>query len=291
VIIPSYNRAEFIFRTIHSVLIQTYAYFEIIVVDDGSTDNTEEVVKSLSDTRLQYFKIANSERGTARNFGIKKAKGEYITFLDSDDIYYPNYLKNARESLINLDYPNFFHLAYEVRSSYGKIISRIDNLKSDDINFIFKGNPLSCMGVFLNKAVSEKFQFNEDRMLSGSEDWELWLRVIANFGLKTDNRISACLIQHDERSVMNFDETKLYKRKELALKYAFEDPVVNEKFKRHFGKIDAYADGYIALHLLLAGKNISSLKYILKSIVGYPLSIFSRRFLVFNKYFILNLFR
>jgi glycosyltransferase involved in cell wall biosynthesis len=291
IVVPSYNRANFIAKTINSVLNQTYANFELIIVDDGSTDTTESIVKSFTDYRISYYKTINSERGAARNYGIKKAKGDYITFLDSDDILYPNYLKNARESLVNKDYPNFFHLAYEVSNTNGKIISKIDWLKPNDISFIFKGNPLSCMGVFMKKEITEKFHFNEDRLLSGSEDWELWLRVIANYNLQTDNRISACLIQHDDRSVMSFDENKLYKRKELALKYAFEDPVVNKRFKEHFKKIDAYADGYIALHLLLAGKNWSSLKYVLKSIFGYPLSIFSRRFLVFNKYFILNLFR
>lgn len=291
VIIPTYNRADFIVKTIQSVLNQTYSNFELIVVDDGSTDATESNVKALNDSRIHYHKIKNSERGAARNFGMDNAKGDYITFLDSDDIYYPSYLKNARESLLNFNYPPFFHLAYEVRNYDGKLISKIDAIESDDYRFIFKGNPLSCMGVFLNRNATSAFRFNEDRLLSGSEDWELWLRVIANFSLKTDHRISSCLIQHDDRSVMNFEENKLYKRKELALKYAFEDAQVKKKFAPHYAKIDAYADGYIALHLLLAGKNISSLKYILKSIVGHPPSIFSKRFLVFNKYFVLNFFR
>jgi hypothetical protein len=187
--------------------------------------------------------------------------------------------------------PNFLHLAYEIKNSSGKVISRINTLKSDNYDFIYKGNALSCLGVFLKKEITLNFRFNEDRMLSGSEDWELWLRIIANFGLKTDNRVSSCLIQHDDRRVMSFDENKLYKRKELALRYAFEDNIVKEKFTKNYNKIDAYADGYIALHLLLSGKNISSLKYIYQSIVSYPLSVFSKRFLVFHKYFLINLFR
>ena len=291
VIIPTHNRASFIGKTIQSVLNQTYENFELILVDDGSTDNTEEIVNSIKDERIKYFKIPNSERGAARNFGIEKSKGDYITFLDSDDYFYVSYLKNARESLLKFDSPAFFHLGYEVRNSNSKLMFKIDFLKSDTFGFIFKGNPLSCMGVFLRKDVAEKFRFNEDRQLSGSEDWELWLRIIANYGIKTDNRVSACLVQHEERSVLHFDEEKLYKRKELALKYAFQDKVVQEKFKKNYRQIDAYADGYIALHLLLAGKNINSLKYISKSIFGYPLSVFSRRFLAFNKYFLVNLFR
>ena len=291
VIIPTHNRASFIAKTILSVLNQTYENFELILVDDGSTDNTEEIVNSIKDERIKYFKIPNSERGAARNFGMGKSKGDYITFLDSDDYFYVSYLKNARESLLKFDSPAFFHLGYEVRNSNAKLMFKIDFLKSDTSGFIFKGNPLSCMGVFLRKDVAEKFHFNEDRQLSGSEDWELWLRIIANYGIKIDNRVSACLVQHEERSVLHFNEEKLYKRKELALKYAFQDTVVQEKFKKNYRQIDAYADGYIALHLLLSGKNINSLKYISKSIFGYPLSVFSRRFLVFNKYFLVNLFR
>ena len=291
VVIPSYNRATYIQKTIQSVLDQTYSNFEIIIVDDGSTDNTEEIVNAIKDKRLTYYKIKNSERGFARNFGIEKSQGDYITFLDSDDIYYPGYLKNARESILNSDMPNFLHLAYEIKNSNGKVISRINTLKSDNYDFIYKGNTLSCLGVFLKKEITFNFRFNEDRMLSGSEDWELWLRIIANFGLKTDNRVSSCLIQRDDSSVMSFDENKLYKRKELALRYAFEDKIVKEKFTKHYNKIDAYADGYIALHLLLSGKNISSIKYIYQSIISYPLSVFSKRFLVFHKYFLINLFR
>ena len=133
------------------------------------------------------------------------------------------------------------------------------------------------MGIFIRNDITETFKFNEDRELAGSEDWELWLRLIANFGIKTDNRISACLIQHDERSVLKIDVEKLFKRKELALKYAFQDEEVKKMYFKKYKKIDAYADGYISLHLALAMHNILSLKYLLKSIANYPRIIFSKR--------------
>ena len=94
IIIPTYNRASLIKETINSVLLQDYPNFEIIIVDDGSTDDTENIVKSIEDSRINYHKKTNAERGAARNFGIKLAKGEYITFLDSDDILYVNHLTN-----------------------------------------------------------------------------------------------------------------------------------------------------------------------------------------------------
>ena len=78
-------------HTLESVRNQRFTDFEVIIVDDGSTDNTEEVIAQLNYERLQYFKRPNLERGAARNFGIMQSKGKYITFCDSDDILYPHY--------------------------------------------------------------------------------------------------------------------------------------------------------------------------------------------------------
>jgi len=90
VISPTYNRAHLITRAVHSVLNQTYQDFEYIVVDDASTDNTEEVIKGFKDERIKYIKHEkNRGPSAARNTGIKAAKGEYIGFLDSDDEWLP----------------------------------------------------------------------------------------------------------------------------------------------------------------------------------------------------------
>jgi glycosyltransferase involved in cell wall biosynthesis len=275
-------------QTIHSALSQTYSNFEIIIVDDGSTDNTHEIVKNLVNEKVHYYKIKNSERGAARNYGIKASKGEYVTFLDSDDILYPNYLQNAFDSLIRENYPPFLHTAYEIKNSEGKLLYQINDLRSDNINFITKGNSLSCLGVFIKKEIMQDFKFNEDRELAGSEDWELWLRILANFGIKTNNNITACLIHHNSRSVLDFNESQLFKRKELALKYAFLDPMVKELFTPYYKKIDAFADSYISLHLALAGHNKRSLKYFLQSLKSYPFSLISRRTMAILKHVLLN---
>ena len=95
IIIPTYNRANFIFLTLTSVLNQICKNYEVIIVDDGSTDNTEEVVQGFIKNNnliyFHYYQKVNEERGVARNYGIKKAKGQWITFLDSDDLFYPNH--------------------------------------------------------------------------------------------------------------------------------------------------------------------------------------------------------
>jgi glycosyltransferase involved in cell wall biosynthesis len=89
VIIPTYNRADFLPRAIESVLEQTYADFELVIVDDGSTDETADVVARYADPRIRYHWQENQERSAARNEGIALSQGAYVTFLDSDDWYLP----------------------------------------------------------------------------------------------------------------------------------------------------------------------------------------------------------
>ena len=88
VIIPTYNRAHLVSEAINSVLNQTYQDFEIIVVDDGSTDETCEKLRPYQD-KIKYVYVKNGGAAYARNVGMKIARGKYIAFLDSDDLYYP----------------------------------------------------------------------------------------------------------------------------------------------------------------------------------------------------------
>ena len=102
VIIPTYNRAHLIKRAIQSVLNQTYQDFEVIIVDDASTDNTEEVVKSFNDPRIRYIRHEkNKGAAAARNTGIKTARGKYIAFQDSDDEWLPEKLEKQMKVFEN----------------------------------------------------------------------------------------------------------------------------------------------------------------------------------------------
>lgn len=93
VIIPTYNRSDMVREAIESVMAQTYRDLEIIVVDDGSTDDTRVVVASIPEERLRYHYLVHAERSAARNFGIRNARGKYVAFLDSDDLFSPNKLE------------------------------------------------------------------------------------------------------------------------------------------------------------------------------------------------------
>ena len=100
VVIPTYNREHLIKNTIDSVLKQTYQNFEIIVVDDGSTDNTKEIVKSIKDNRIKYVYQENAGAQAARNKGLLLAKGEYISFLDCADEWLPEFIEKTINALI-----------------------------------------------------------------------------------------------------------------------------------------------------------------------------------------------
>jgi glycosyltransferase involved in cell wall biosynthesis len=288
VIIPTYNRANYINQTIQTVLNQDYlGDYEIIVVDDGSTDTTEEVVRYMGSPKIKYYKKTNEERAAARNFGIQKATGEYITFLDSDDILYPDYLKNATEMIEKYQNPPFFHLAYQIITPDGHILYKINQLKSDDLKMFVRGNPLSCMGVFLHQSVTQKFLFNPERNLAGSEDWEYWFRLFAHYGLKTDNRISSALINHENRSVLSYSEEKLVMRKNLAIQFAFSDKVVQSTYTRWMPQIEAFWDVYIALHLTLSKKKKAAIKYLFKAFLNHPAMVFRKRFWAVVKHLVL----
>lgn len=100
IIIPTYNRAHVIDQTIQSVLDQTYTDWELIVVDDGSTDDTAIQMAKYNDPRILYYQKQHAERSAARNYGMAQASGSYICFLDSDDEYLPNFLSLHYEAIL-----------------------------------------------------------------------------------------------------------------------------------------------------------------------------------------------
>jgi len=285
IIIPTYNRSSFIKRSIESVLHQTYSDFELIVVDDGSTDNTEEIVKSIADTRVQYYKKENEERGAARNYGCSKAKGNYITFFDSDDILHSNHLSEASKTIEKIHLPEWFHLGYTIVDEKGSIINSVKAIQGNLNIKLISGNFLSCNGVFLKQNVAQEFKFNEDRRLSAIEDWELWLRIASKYKLYHSEVITSSIINHDTRSVINTNIDSLINRFNLFLVLVLNNQEILNyyKGKLHLFKSSCYT--YISLHLALTKKNkIIAIKYLLKGLLQNPLFLFERRFLAIIKH-------
>lgn len=283
IVIPTYNRAGFIQKTILSVLAQDFSDFEIIVVDDGSTDNTKTVVQNILDERVRYHRKDNAERGAARNTGIQISKGNYITFLDSDDIVYSNHLSTAFDFQFVNKSPDTFHLAYQIISSDGIVLKKIDTLKSINQDIV-SGNPLSCIGVFVRQDVMRANLFNEDRDLSGLEDWELWIRIAAKHIIIACDTITSAIIQHDQRSVLENNFDKLILKTEKFIQYVLSDKINQRAYGLRLRKIEASAKTYVALHLAISKAPKKMVwKYLTEGISENSGELFRKRFLVILK--------
>jgi len=289
IIIPTYNRAGFIAKTILSVLNQHEQNLEIIVVDDGSTDNTEEIVGNIRNPKISYHKIGNSERGVARNFGASIAKGHYLNFLDSDDALYPHHLSTALKLIEKNHQPEFFHLGYDMKNEKEKLLVRVNNFNGDLRSKLIKeGNLFSCNGVFIRTDIFRLNPFNEDRRLSGSEDYELWLRLSAKYPVHYSNQVTSCIINHEDRSVLQMNKEKLITRFSILMQCVSR----NENFISEFGKYQnifaANGLSYISLHLALTGRNRGDAAiYLWKALLKNPAFVFKKRFLAIIKHLII----
>lgn len=285
IVIPTYNRADFIVKTIQSILNQTYSNFEIIVVDDGSTDNTEEIVKAIKDSRINYYKKENAERGAARNFGTQKAKGDYINFFDSDDLAYDNHLTTASEVIKENDFPAVFALHYDIKNINNQTL-RIGTPFKNINHQLINGNLLSCNGVFLKRDTALEHPFSEIRELSASEDYLLWLELAANYVFKHSNTKTSAILEHDARSVLNINKEVLIKRKQLMLQMALEDEAINNYYANSLNSLKINTYSYISLHLVMAGYKKDGFKYLLKSLKSSPGFILKKRFFAIIKHLI-----
>lgn len=273
IIIPTYNRASLLSNTIHSCLNQTYQDFEIIIVDDGSTDNTEEIVASFDSNKIRSFKIPNSERGLARNYGADKAQGQWLYFMDSDDILYSHHLQTARDIIYQNNTLCIFHLAYEILENQKKTL--VKNLSPD---YLIYGNPYSCHGMFIHKNLFHQYRFNEDRTIAGLEDWELWLRISAHYTIPHFPIVTSALIQHSNRSVMQVDKDKWIKKIETFIHYVTSNDDILKKYKHKMALFYCGTYTYLALHLSFNPQyKKEAFHYWLKGLRHYPLSLFYRR--------------
>lgn len=288
IIIPTYNRANLISKTIESALNQTYNKFEIIVIDDGSTDNTEEFIEQNYKESVKYLKVINGERGAARNKGAEIAKGDYIYFLDSDDLLYPNHLEEACNFIRNNNLPTIFFQQYEFTledNTKKKNYQPKNNIINKEL--ITNGNFLSCHGIFINRDFFQQNKFNENRNLAGSEDYELWLRVASKENIYFNPKVTSTLVYHDDRSVLNYSSDKLIKRKVLFLETLKNNSMVYKFYKSNWNKLSSDAYSYISLHIALTQKDKSiAFKYYIKSIIVNPEIFISKRSMAIIKHLI-----
>lgn len=177
IVMPSYNTSKFIAESIESVLAQTYENWELIIVDDCSSDTTEDVVKSyLKDERIIFLQNKkNCGAAISRNIAIQKAKGKWIAFLDSDDLWLPQKLEKQirfmKENKLNFTYTKYIEITEEGNES-GITVSgpkKIDKFKMHLFNYV------GCLTVIYNADYIGKIQIPD---LKKRNDWAMWLLAI-----------------------------------------------------------------------------------------------------------------
>jgi glycosyltransferase involved in cell wall biosynthesis len=197
VVIPTYNSADFLIEAVDSVLGQTWRDFEIIVVDDGSTDGTHESVRRYDD-EVRYFYKKNGGPSSARNMGVKQARGRYVAFLDSDDVWEPE--KLGVQMRFASEHPEIKLICTD-SALMGPRGSRQRKLKSDLLGNLFpilySNSFIRTSTVLMEKACFQTVGYFDERYRS-AEDYDLWLRVAKRYPIAYINQPLVRYRKHED---------------------------------------------------------------------------------------------
>jgi glycosyltransferase involved in cell wall biosynthesis len=247
VVIPTYNYGRFISEAIESVLRQTYPIFEIVVVDDGSTDNTEEIVAKFGD-KVKYIKQKNGGVGLARNTGVRHSTGEFIAFLDADDIWLPHKIERQVQLLQKDGEVGLVTVGMREFGKDGKTITKYQTGQNGWCaeNILLLGAGIAAPGssLLIKRDVFERVGgYDEMKDMHPSEDWEFCYRVARRFKLAF---LPELLVEYRNHGNNGHLQIPKFER---AMLLAFEKTFVDnsgeiQKLKRQ---------SYGALHRILAG--------------------------------------
>lgn len=182
IIIPLYNKENFIENTIQSVLDQSFQDYEVILVNDGSTDKSEAKALQFKDPRIQYYSKKNEGVSLARNFGIEKASAQHITFLDADDYWYPDFLQVMFEQIRQFPEQKVFSAAIEIETSKKVFPAQysIPKTGSSELVNYFRASTKESI-IWTSCAVFHKSIFDEigvfDPKIKSGQDTDLWIRI------------------------------------------------------------------------------------------------------------------
>lgn len=196
VVIAVYNKEGYIGKTLRSVLDQTFDDIEIIVVNDGSSDNSEAVIKSFEDERIKYFPQGNTGAGAARNAAISKATSTWIALLDADDLWHPGYLSEIDKLISSFPNERVFATAVAIEKSGTTIYPNysIPNLQQGEVRTVdffessYTHSLLTSSSTVLHRSVFEKVGVYDPVIKSG-QDTDLWVRVGLQYKIVFLNKV------------------------------------------------------------------------------------------------------
>jgi teichuronic acid biosynthesis glycosyltransferase TuaG len=191
VVMPAFNTERYIAQAIRSVLGQTYPHWELIIVDDGSTDNTAGVVRTFKDPRIRYLFQSNAGQSAARNVAVRASNGPLLAFLDSDDLWMSNKLELQMKALIetkaDLIYSNGFVFnedeVMDVSTPFSDQKHAVTTPGWEMFQYLFNTNRIAILSVLLRKPAFERALGFDEEFPSAMEDYDLWLRLAKNGAL------------------------------------------------------------------------------------------------------------
>ncbi len=278
IIIPTYNRSQLIARAVKSVLNQTFQNFELIIVNDASTDNTEEIINSFNDKRIKYVRHEkNKGEAAARNTGIKTAVSEYIAYQDSDDEWLPGKLAKQMELLdkappqVGVIYTGFWKTWKNNRTYIP--FSWVRKKDGDIHKELLKGNFIGSPVVIVKKECFDEMGLFDER-LRNLVDWEMWLRISKRYHFRCVDE--PLVIAHYDSDNVSDRPGSLIEAMELVLEKN------RDEFKTDKRLLARYRIKIGSL-LVADGKIRRGHRYIISALRLYPFSIrlISRAFLAF----------
>ncbi|WP_339834721.1 glycosyltransferase family 2 protein [uncultured Flavobacterium sp.] len=238
IITPTYNSGKYIAETIQSVQKQTHQNWEMILVDDCSSDNTIDLIKSFiaNDNRIQLYQLeSNSGPAVARNKGIENVSGKYMTFLDADDIWFEDFIENSIKTI----HETGIHFVF---SSYKRSDEELNFIHSDFIvpkkvtyTDILKSNSISCLTAFLDIETLGKKSMP---LIRKRQDMGLWLQYLKEIPF-------AYGIQ-EPKAIYRIRENSLSRKKSNLLKYQWQ-------FYREVENLTVFQSTYYMLHWMYRG--------------------------------------
>jgi glycosyltransferase involved in cell wall biosynthesis len=285
VVIPTYNRVRYLKQALDSVLGQTFRDFDIIVVDDNSTDGTKELVASYGGG-VRYILQENRERAAARNNGIRNSNSEYIAFLDSDDMWMPDHLEVCLKALRQDTEAGLSFSGSYMVDEEGKMISKLglrpfNGYVSEYIVAEYSSGGCNASSCLIRKKIFDRAgYFIEDRALSGSEDWEMWARISFFAKFIWTGKYSAKIRFHTQKSSINADRMAKSMRMSLGLLYG--NPDIRPKIVRLRDK--AYSSLYVvtAINYYAAGDMKTARHYLKEAVKARPAALFTNRHIAYT---------
>jgi len=278
VIIPTYNRAHLVSRAVRSVLDQTYQDFELVVVDDASTDNTEKVVKGFNDDRIRYFHHSENRGGSAaRNTGIEAAKGEFIAFLDDDDEWLPPHLALTVETMERLsDDWGVVYTGYRVitRRKTARFCPKLKGQILKEI--LVEGSPAALPTFLIRRSCFDQVGLFDERF-PRHQDVEMHIRLAKSYKYYPIHELSVQIYESPSPAV---------EKVQLAKKLLVDRFSEEIRSLGYIGKREFYSSYYVDLaRLHFEQKDLrEGFYWLAKGMIQYPfrvkqvLSAFRRAF-------------